>query len=89
MTLAIHGLVVSRGIAIGRAVLAASSHLDVSHYYITPEQVGSEVRRLVVARDAVVDEITRLQAGMSRDTPRDLVALLDVHVMLLLSLIHI
>ena len=41
MTLAIHGLVVSRGIAIGRAVLAASSHLDVSHYYITPEQVGS------------------------------------------------
>ena len=31
MTLAIHGLVVSRGIAIGRAVLAASSHLDVSH----------------------------------------------------------
>ena len=40
MTLAIHGLVVSRGIAIGRAVLAASSHLDVSHYYITPEPVS-------------------------------------------------
>lgn len=83
MTLAIHGLAVSRGIAIGRAVLAASSHLEVAHYYIKPEQVGAEVRRLVAARDVVVEEITRLQAGMSKDTPRDLVALLDVHLMLL------
>ncbi|KAF1018621.1 MAG: Phosphoenolpyruvate-protein phosphotransferase [Paracidovorax wautersii] len=83
MTIAIHGLAVSRGIAIGRAVLAAASHLDVAHYYIEPEQVGSEIRRVSAARNAVIEEITRLQAAMSRETPRDLVALLDVHLMLL------
>jgi phosphotransferase system enzyme I (PtsI) len=83
MTLAIHGLAVSRGIAIGRAVLAASSHLEVAHYYIRPDQVTDEIARLRGARDAVIDEIARLQNSISKDTPRDLAALLEVHLLVL------
>ena len=37
MTFSIHGLAVARGIAIGRAVLVASSRVDVAHYFI---QIG-------------------------------------------------
>jgi len=83
MTFSIHGLAVARGIAIGRAVLVASSRVDVAHYFVSPEQVGAEIMRLRVARDAVVDELQRLQKAMPKDAPHELVALLDVHMMLL------
>ena len=83
MTFSIHGLAVARGIAIGRAVLVASSRVDVAHYFVKPEQVNSEIQRLRVARDAVVDELQRLQKDMPKDAPHELAALLDVHLMLL------
>ena len=83
MTFSIHGIPVARGIAIGRAVLVASSRVDVAHYFIEPEQIKAEIDRLRVARDAVIEELQRLQAEMPRDMPAELVAMLDVHLMLL------
>ncbi len=83
MTFAVHGLPVARGVAIGRAVIVASSRVDVAHYFIEPHQVESEVMRVRAARNAVVDEIQRLQEDMPRDAPPELTALLDVHLMLL------
>ena len=83
MTFAIHGLPVARGIALGRAVLVASSRVDVAHYFIESEQIKSEVERLRVARDAVIEELQRLQATMPKDAPPELAAMLDVHLMLL------
>jgi phosphotransferase system enzyme I (PtsI) len=83
MTFSIHGLAVARGIAIGRAVLVASSRVDVAHYFVAPDQVNDEIKRLRVARDAVVEELQRLQKDMPKDAPHELVALLDVHLMLL------
>jgi len=83
MTFSIHGLAVARGIAIGRAVLVASSRVDVAHYFIQPDQVDAEIARLRTARNAVVDELQRLQKDMPKDAPHELAALLDVHLMLL------
>ena len=83
MTFSIHGLAVARGSAIGRAVLVASSRVDVAHYFIQPEQVDAEIARLRQARDAVVDELRRLQKDLTDDAPPELGALLDVHLMLL------
>ncbi len=83
MTFSIHGLAVARGIAIGRAVLVASSRVDVAHYFIDPEQVPAEIARIGQARDAVVEEIQRLHQTMPKDAPPELAALLDVHLMLL------
>ena len=85
MTFSIHGIPVSRGIAIGRAVLVASSRVDVTHYFIQPDQIKDELKRLGAARDAVVEELQRLQAEMPKDAPQELDALLDVHLMLLLD----
>ena len=85
MTFSIHGLAVARGIAIGRAVLVASSRIDVAHYFIKPEQVHSEIERMRSARDAVIDELQRLQRDMPKDAPHELAALLDVHLMLLMD----
>ncbi|MFC5497151.1 phosphoenolpyruvate--protein phosphotransferase [Caenimonas terrae] len=87
MTFSIHGLPVARGIAIGRAVLMASSRVDVAHYFIEPGQVESEITRVRVGRNAVVDEIHRLQQTIAamgpKEAPHELAALLDVHLMLL------
>jgi phosphoenolpyruvate-protein phosphotransferase (PTS system enzyme I) len=87
MTFSIHGLPVARGIAIGRAVLVASSRLDVAHYFIEPSQVTVEIHRVRDGRDAVIAEIHRLQTSIAqmspKDTPHELAALLEVHLMLL------
>lgn len=83
MTFAVHGLAVARGIAIGRAVLVASSRVDVAHYFVQPEQVPAEIERVRQGRNAVVEELQRLQTDMPADAPHELTALLDVHLMLL------
>ncbi|TBR77542.1 MAG: phosphoenolpyruvate--protein phosphotransferase, partial [Burkholderiaceae bacterium] len=87
MTFSVHGLPVARGIAIGRAVLVASSRADVAHYFIEPASVDAEIERVRMGRNAVVDEIHRLQQSVAqmgpKDAPHELTALLDVHLMLL------
>ena len=87
MTFAIHGLAVSRGIAIGRAVLVASSRMDVAHYFINANEIETEIERVRKGRDAVIEEIRRLQTSITqmgpKEAPHELNALLDVHLMLL------
>ncbi len=83
MTFSVHGLAVSRGIAIGRAVLVASSRADVAHYFVEADKTDEEIARVRSARNAVFDEITRVQQDLPKDAPHELAALLDVHLMLL------
>ncbi len=83
MSFQVFGLPVSRGVAIGRAVLVASSRVDVAHYFIDAERAEGEVDRLRAARDAVADELTTLQRDLPAEAPAELSALLDVHLMLL------
>ena len=83
MSIQIFGLPVSRGVAIGRAVLIASSRVDVEHYFVAADQVEHEISRLRVARDHVADEISTLKADLPAEAPPELAALLDVHLMLL------
>jgi phosphotransferase system enzyme I (PtsI) len=87
MTFAVHGIAVARGIAIGRAVVVGSGRADVAHYFVKPHEIEAEIERVRVGRDAVVEEIQRLQhtiTGMGpKEAPHELSALLDVHLMLL------
>ncbi len=83
MSFQLFGLSVSRGVAIGRAVLVASSRVDVAHYFIEAERVDAEIDRLRAARDAVVYELSTLQRELPPEAPPELSALLDVHLMLL------
>jgi phosphoenolpyruvate-protein phosphotransferase (PTS system enzyme I) len=87
VSFSIHGLAVARGIAVGRAVLVASSRVNVAHYFIAEDQVPAEIDRVRVGRNAVIDEIHRLQRTISlmgpKEAPHELTALMDVHLMLL------
>jgi phosphoenolpyruvate-protein phosphotransferase (PTS system enzyme I) len=87
VTFSVRGLAVAQGIAIGRAVLIASSRLDVAHYFIEETEVEAEIERVRAGRDAVIDELGRLQHSVSqmsrKEAPHELAAMLDVHLMLL------
>jgi phosphoenolpyruvate-protein phosphotransferase (PTS system enzyme I) len=83
MSFQVFGIAVSRGVAIGRAVLVASSRVDVAHYFVAPNEVQPEIERLLRARDAVVRELETLKNDLPYDAPHELAALLDVHLMLL------
>ncbi|MCV2368241.1 phosphoenolpyruvate--protein phosphotransferase [Roseateles oligotrophus] len=83
MSFQVFGIPVSRGVAIGRAVLVASSRVDVAHYFVGPDQVEAEIERAFRARDEVAREFETLKQDLRGDTPQELAALLDVHLMLL------
>ncbi|WP_374592349.1 phosphoenolpyruvate--protein phosphotransferase [Aquabacterium sp.] len=83
MSLQIFGLAVSRGVAIGRAVLVASSRVDVDHYFIDASRTPAELERLDAARAAVNAEFETLKRDLRADAPAEIAALLDVHLMLL------
>jgi phosphoenolpyruvate-protein phosphotransferase (PTS system enzyme I) len=83
MTFSVPGLVVARGIAIGRAVLVGSSRVEVAHYFIEPAQIESEIARVRQGRDTVAEELQRLLDTMPADAPHELAALLEVHLLLL------
>ena len=83
MSFQVFGLPVSRGVAIGRAVLVASSRVDVAHYFIDDDRIDGEIDRLRAARDAVANELSTLQRDLPAEAPAELSALLDVHLMLL------
>ena len=83
MSFQVFGVPVSGGVAIGRAMLVASSRVDVAHYFIDESRVESEIERLRSARNTVASELTALQRAMPVEAPPELSALLDVHLMLL------
>ena len=83
MSIQVFGLPVSRGVAIGRAVLVASSRVDVEHYFVTADRIDHEIGRLRDARDGVATELQALKHELPAEAPTELAALLDVHLMLL------
>jgi len=83
MSIQLFGTPVSRGVAIGRAVLVASSRVDVAHYFVSPESTEGEIQRLRQARNAVAAELESLKRELPLEAPHELAALLDVHLMLL------
>ena len=83
MSFTLHGIPVSRGIAIGRAYLIAPAALDVAHYLIEADQIDAEVERFRVARETVQRELDALRADLTDDTPIEVGAFIDVHAMIL------
>lgn len=79
----LHGISVSRGIAIGRAHLLAPAALDVQHYLISEEQVEAEVYRLQHAIVTVHKELQTIWSDLPKDSPAEIGAFIDVHALIL------
>jgi phosphotransferase system enzyme I (PtsI) len=79
----LHGIPVSRGIAIGRAHLLTPAALDVKHYLVPDEQVEAEVARLQQAIAEVHRNLQELWTDLPKDAPTELGAFIDVHALIL------
>lgn len=79
----LHGIPVSRGIAIGRAHILAPAALDVQHYLIADDQVEAEVARLKCAITSVHAELQNIWNELPADAPSELGAFIDVHALIL------
>ena len=83
MTFSLHGIPVSKGIAIGKAVLISRAALEVSHYLVEPGKEEAEAQKLLDAFDQVRQELEQLRHGLPKDAPQEMAAFLDVHGMIL------
>nr|WP_205195009.1 phosphoenolpyruvate--protein phosphotransferase [Burkholderia sp. Ax-1719] len=78
-----HGIPVSRGIAIGRAYLIAPAALDVDHYLVELAQIEDEIGRFRAALKLVEQELDTLRADLAADAPSEMGAFIGVHLMIL------
>ncbi|MBU3561045.1 phosphoenolpyruvate--protein phosphotransferase [Polynucleobacter hallstattensis] len=83
MTFALHGIAVSKGIAIGKAVLISRAALEVSHYLVEVGKEEVEAQKLLDAFEQVRQELEQLRQGLPKDAPQEMAAFLDVHGMIL------
>ncbi|MBU3548525.1 phosphoenolpyruvate--protein phosphotransferase [Polynucleobacter sp. P1-05-14] len=83
MTFALYGIPVSKGIAIGKAVLISRAALEVSHHLIEAGKEEAEAQKLLDAFDQVRLELEQLRQGLPKDAPQEMAAFLDVHGMIL------
>lgn len=61
MTFALHGIPVSKGIAIGKAVLISRAALEVSHHLVEAGKEEAEAQKLLDAFDQVRLELEQLR----------------------------
>jgi len=83
LSFTLHGIPVSRGIAIGRAYLIAPAALDVDHYLVEPDEIEAEVARFCAAQDVVHRELDTIRADLPADAPGEMSAFLNVHMLIL------
>lgn len=82
MSFILHGLGVSGGIAIGRAMLMSHATLEVSHLTIAPRMVDKEIARFDAAIKVVKEELAAMKET-TEHAPAELAAFIDIHTMFL------
>ena len=83
MPFSLHGLPVSSGIAIGRALTISSAALEVSHRFIDEGEEEAEVARLLNAFEVALIELKSLRNNLPEGSPEEMGAFLDVHRLIL------
>jgi phosphoenolpyruvate-protein kinase (PTS system EI component) len=82
MSFTLHGLGVSGGIAIGRAMLMSHATLEVAHLTLAPRMIDKEIERFDAAVSAVKEELILMKEN-TEHAPAELNAFIDIHTMFL------
>lgn len=90
MTIALHGLGVSRGIAIGKVHVIERGQLDIPEYEIAEAGVEAEVLRLEQAVTGAKQQLRAIRQHIPAATAADITAFIDTHLLMLddAALIH-
>jgi phosphoenolpyruvate-protein phosphotransferase (PTS system enzyme I) len=84
MSFVLHGIGVSRGVAIGHAHLTSHAALEVAHHILPRNKISNEISRLDAAFTTVREEFETLHASViAGPTSAEFGAFLDLHLMIL------
>ncbi len=83
MTFALHGVAVSRGIAIGRVHIVERNQLDVVEMRIAPHELDGEVERLNSAVALAKDHLREVREHIPASTPSEIAGFIDTHLLML------
>lgn len=83
MSILINGIGVSKGIAIGEAYVLAREQIEIREYKIPESQQENEVKRFKQALDDASKKLHSLREKIALNTPEDIVAFIDSHLLML------
>ncbi|MBI2970591.1 MAG: phosphoenolpyruvate--protein phosphotransferase [Gammaproteobacteria bacterium] len=83
MTIALHGLGVSRGIAVGRVHVIERDQLEIPEYEIRDDEIEDEVRRLEQAVAGAKQQLRAIRQHIPSATSPDISAFIDTHLLML------
>ncbi len=83
MTIALHGMGVSHGIAIGSVHIIEHDQLDIHEYSIPKESIGDEVHRFEKAVTNARQQLRAIRNHIPETTDADIAAFIDTHLLML------
>jgi phosphotransferase system enzyme I (PtsI) len=83
MALALSGIKVSNGIAIGTTYILHRNEIDVPEYNIPPHMLQAEIARYTFALQVTVEQLRTIRDHIPPHTPPDIIAFIDTHLLML------
>jgi len=83
VTLALHGIGVSKGIAIGKVHLIERIEVEITEYCLTEQCVEEEVERLKSALEIAREQLRRIRAHLPKNTISEVGAFIDTYLLML------
>lgn len=83
MTVTLHGVGVSRGIAIGRAHIIERAELEIDEYHVPGGEIGREIIRLRDAVRQAKQDLRAVREHIPVTTTADIAAFIDTHLLML------
>ncbi|MFQ5659702.1 MAG: phosphoenolpyruvate--protein phosphotransferase [Gammaproteobacteria bacterium] len=83
MTIALHGIGVSRGIAIGNVHIMQRDQLDIPEYEIDSAQIETEIRRFDDAVTNAKQQLRVIRDHIPEATSADIASFIDAHLLML------
>ena len=83
MTFSLHGVGVSRGIAIGRVHIVERNRLEISEYELEASEVDAEVERLLSAVAQAKHHLREIRDHIPASTSTDISTFIDTHLLML------
>jgi len=83
MPIALSGLAVSKGIAIGKARVIQHGQLDIAEYVLPAKHIEDEVARFNHALEQAREQLRIIRKQIPEQTPQDIAAFIDTHLLML------
>lgn len=83
MTIALHGIGISKGIAIGKVHIIKHHQLDICKYNIEPRRIDHEIKRFENALIDARQQLREIRQHIPNTINVDIVAFIDTHLLML------